>query len=159
VKCDFQQLLPERTASVSRTDVRHVRVVVSGAIGTRDNARGEPFPPSASNRHTVIRRNRIMTARLQKADPTLPTDLGWNTVDTVELIVRGIGRTAAEAAWVGELTSSEDIPLTRPGKNADWQVVIEEWEMLPGDPDPSIPTSVSLPSYRRRLIYAEALTL
>jgi hypothetical protein len=159
VKCDFQQLLPERTASVSRTDVRHVRVVVSGAIGTRDGGPDEPFPPAAADRHTVIRRNRIMVARLQKTDPKLPTDLGWDTVDTVELIVRGTGRTAAEAAWVGELAAPEDIPLTRPGENADWQVVIEEWEMLPGDPDPALPTIVLLPSYRRRLIYAEALTL
>ena len=78
-------------------------------------------------------------------------------MDTVELIVRGTGLTAAEAAWVGELASPEDIPLTRPGENADWQVVIEEWEMLPGDPP--VPTIVQLPSYRQRLIYAEALKL
>jgi hypothetical protein len=159
VKCDFQQLLPERTASVARTDVRHVRVVVSGAIGTRDGGTTEPFPPPADSRHAAIRRNRIMVARLQKADPNLPTDLGWDTVDTVELIVRGTGRTAAEAAWVGELTSPEDIPLARPGENPGWRVAIEEWELLPGDPDPTGFTAVPLPSVRRRLVYAESLML
>src|SRR5690606_30960375 len=159
VRCDFQQLLPERTASVSRTDVRHVRVVVSGAIGTRGPA--ETFPPSAADRHEAIRRNRIVVARLQRADPEIPTDLGWETVDTVELIVRGTGRTAAEAAWVGELEAPVDVPLARPGSNPDWRVTIEEWELLPGDPDPrpAIVTAAPLPSWRRRLVYAESLLL
>lgn len=100
-----------------------------------------------------------MVARLQKADPDIPTDLGWDTVDTVELIVRGTGRTAAEAAWVGELEAPEDIPLARPSENPDWRVTIEEWELLPGDPDPRVITSVLLPSFRRRLVYAESLQL
>jgi hypothetical protein len=158
VKCDYQQLLPERTASVSRTDVRHVRVVVSGAIGTR-GPKDEAFPPDPADRHDVIRRNRIMVARLQRADPNIPTDLGWNTVDTVEMIVRGTGRTAAEAAWVGELEAPEDVPLARPGANPDWRVTIEEWELLPGDPDSPVITAVPLPSWRRRLVYAESLSL
>jgi hypothetical protein len=159
VKCDYQQLLPERTASVSRTDVRHARVVVSGAIGTRGPA--ESFPPAAADRHDQIRRNRIMVARLQRADPDIPTDLGWETVDTVELLVRGTGRTAAEAAWVGELEAPEEIPLARPGSNPDWRVTIEEWEILPGDPDPNPEalTAAPLPSWRRRLVYAESLLL
>jgi len=159
VKCDFQQLLPERTASVSRTDVRHVRVVVSGAIGVRGIPGHEPFPPSAVGRHQTIRRNRVMVARLQRADPNIPTDLGWETVDTRELIVRGTGRTQAEAAWVGELAAPEDVHLTRPGSNPDWRVLIEEWEILPGDPDPSQTTAVPIPSERRRLVYAESLHL
>jgi len=160
VKCDFQQLLPERTASVSRTDVRHARVVVSGPIGTGRGAPDKAFPPAAVTRHATVRHNRIMVARLQRADVNIPTDLGWDTVDTVELIVRGTGRTAAEAAWVGELTAPEDIPLARPGSNPDWRVSIEEWELLPGDPDPNgPPTIVPLPTVRRRLVYAEALNL
>jgi hypothetical protein len=80
-------------------------------------------------------------------------------VDTVELIVRGAGRTSAEAAWVGGLTSPEDIPLARPGENADFRVLIEEWELLPGDPDPTTTTNVPLPSYLRRLADAESLML
>jgi hypothetical protein len=158
VRCDYQQLLPERTASVSRTDVRHVRVVVSGAIGTRGGP-GEAFPPDAGSRHEAVRRNRVMVARLQRADPDIPTDLGWDTVDTVELIVRGTGRTPAEAAWVGELGAGEDIPLARPGANPEWRVLIEEWELLPGDPAPGTITIAFLPSVRRRLVYAESLEL
>jgi hypothetical protein len=159
VLCDYQQLLPERTASVSRTDVRHVRVVVSGAIGTRGGGTKEPFPPDAPSRHEKIRRNRLMVARLQRADAAIPTDLGWDTVDTVELVVRGTGRTPAEAAWVGELEAPEDVHLVRPGANPDWRVLIEEWELLPGDPDTGTITAVPLPSWRRRLVYAEALNL
>ena len=40
VRCDHVQLPPERTTSVSRTDDRHVRVVVSGPIGTREPIEG-----------------------------------------------------------------------------------------------------------------------
>ncbi len=100
-----------------------------------------------------------MVARLQRIDPEIPTDLGWDTVDTVELIVRGTGRTPAEAAWVGELEADEDVPLARPGGNAGWRVLIEEWELLPGDRDPFAITIVLLPSMRRRLVYAEAMEL
>lgn len=157
VKCDYQQLLPERTASVARTDSRHVRVVVSGAIGTRGGE--DAFPPESADRHESVRRNRIMVARLQKADPDIPTDLGWDTIDTVELIVRGTGRTDAEAAWVGELEAPEEIPVARPGENPDWQVTIEEWELLPGDPDPDDIGIVGRPSFRRRIVYAESLRL
>jgi hypothetical protein len=159
VKCDFQQLLPERTASVSRTDIRHVRVVVSGAIGTRGGLADESFPPSMAGLHQAVRRNRIMVARLQRTDQDIPTDLGWDTVDTVELIVRGTGRTSAEAAWVGELEAPQDVPLARPGQSAEWRVVIEEWELLPGDPDVSIITVALRLSFRRRLVYAESLEL
>lgn len=80
-------------------------------------------------------------------------------MDTVELVVRGTGRTPAEAAWVGELEAPEDVHLVRPGGNSDWRVLIEEWEQLPGDPDPRTTTAAALPSWRRRLVHAEALDL
>ena len=130
VRCDYVQLLPERTTSVSRTDVRHVRVVVSGPVGTRGGTKDEAFPPALGALPAAVRRHRIMVARLQRADPAIPTDLGWETVDTKELVVRGTGRTAAEAAWVGEMTAPVDIPLQRPGDQPEWRVTVEETELL-----------------------------
>ncbi|MEN8040930.1 MAG: hypothetical protein ABFR95_05445 [Actinomycetota bacterium] len=157
VKCDFVQLMPERTASVSRTDVRHVRVVVSGPIGTRGGSEEEPFPPPRTSAPESIRRNRRVVARLQKLDPNVPTDLGWDTIDTVELDVRGIGKTDAEAAWVGELAASEDIPLAKPGSQSEWRVTIEEWEQLLGDRADLGKRGER--EWERRLVYADEIIL
>jgi hypothetical protein len=156
VKCDFVQLLPERIASVSRTDVRHVRVVVSGSVGTRGGGE-ESFPPPALIADEAVRRNRRLVARLQRVDPNVPTDLGWDTIDTVDLRLRGAGRTNTEAAWVGELASPVNIPLRKPGTSTKWRVAIEEWELLKGDPaDLGEPGPAVT---ERRLIYADELAL
>ena len=109
VRCDFVQLTPERTTSVSRTDVRHVRVVVSGPIGVREPAAGarrvrsRRRPAGIEDYAAWVRMHRNVVARLQRRDPAIPTDLGWETVATAELTVRGFGRNIFEAAWVGEL--------------------------------------------------------
>ena len=99
-----------------------------------------------------------MVARLQRLDPAIPTDLGWETVTAAELTVRGFGRNIFEAAWVGELEAPEDLPLRTPGENAEWRVTVEEWERLPGDPedlaDPDGP-----PVWEQRLIYADEILL
>ena len=135
VRCDFVQLTPERTTSVSRTDVRHVRVVVSGPIGVREPPPGRgtttgPSRPTSTTYAAWVRMHRTVVARLQRLDPAIPTDLGWETVATAELTVRGFGRNVFEAAWVGELEAPEDLPLRTPGENADWRVTVEEWERL-----------------------------
>jgi hypothetical protein len=157
VTCDFIQLMPERTASVSRTDIRHVRVVVSGPVGTRGGSAQESFPPPRSLAPEAIGRNRKVVARLQKLDPNIPTDLGWDTVDAVELQVRGVGRTDAEAGWVGELTAPEDIPLAKPGAQPEWRVTIEEWEQLLGDRADLGERGPR--EWERRLIYADEVGL
>jgi hypothetical protein len=157
VKCDFVQLLPERTTSVSRTDIRHVRVVVSGPVGTRGGGSDEGFPPPPLLADEAVRRNRRVVARLQRVDPNIPTDLGWDTLDTVELHVRGAGRTSAEAAWVGELEAPTNIRLRKPGSNPKWRVAIEEWELLRGDPDDLGEKGPRITE--RRLIYADEIPL
>ena len=163
VQCDFVQLTPERTTSVSRTDVRHVRVVVSGPIGVREPPPGSgpslvELAPSIDDYNAWIRMHRVVVARLQRRDPQIPTDLGWETVATEELTVRGFGRNIFEAAWVAELEAPEDLPLRTPGANADWRVTVEEWERLKGDPadlaDPDSP-----PLWEQRLIYADEIAL
>lgn len=154
VRCDFVQLLPERTASVSRTDARHVRVVVSGPVGVRGS---KDFPPAPADAVDAVARNRRLVARLQRTDPAVPTDLGWETVDVVELVLRGAGRTTAEGAWVGELRAPVDIAVATPGDSADWRVAIEEWEQLLGDP---ADLGAGGPGeWERRLVYADEVAL
>ncbi len=155
VKCDFVQLLPDRTASVSRTDKRHVRVVVSGPIGIR--GRNQVFPPPLVSMEDVVSPNRRVLARLQRQDPNIPTNLGWDTVDTVELKIRGTGGSASEAAWVGELSSPVNIPLRKPGSQKTWRVAIEEWEILEGDRADLGERGPRVPE--RRLIYADEINL
>ncbi len=161
VRCDYVQLTPERTTSVSRTDDRHVRVVVSGPIGIRT------FPErghvsSADAFAEAVSANRQVVAKLQRRDPAIKTDLGWKTVAAAELVIRGRGRNQYEAAWVGELDAGTVIPLARPGGNPNWRVAVEEWERLPGDPPSSVeapPAAVVRPIWERRLIYADEVGL
>ncbi len=158
VRCDFVQLAPTRTTSVSRTDDRHVRVVVSGPIGVRSKR----FPDSVDTLAALVAPNHQVVARLQRRDPTIPTDLGWETVAAGELTVRGRGEGSPdfEVAWVGALEAPETIPLGRPGSNPDWRVTVEEWEMLPGDPFTLGPTRGRLPPvWERRLVYADEVEL
>ncbi|MDH3261833.1 MAG: hypothetical protein OEM84_12800 [Acidimicrobiia bacterium] len=164
VLCDYVQLTPERTTSVSRTDVRHIRVVVSGPVGIRTVVKGGPLESYADS----ISANRLVVARLQRQDPDIPTDLGWETVDVVELEVKGTGRDPetgaidlAQAAWVGILEAPRTIPLRRPGSLPNWRVTVEEWERLPGDPANlgSIGLVPPPPVWEQRLIYADEIGL
>lgn len=156
-RCDYVQLAPTRTTSVSRTDDRHVRVVVSGPVGVRERA----FPAALAQLRPAVARHHQVVARLQRRDPDIPTDLGWRTVAYRELAVQGRGEGAPdfEVAWVGALVSPAAIPLVTPGASPDWRVTVEEWEMLPGDPESLAPPGDRPPVWERRLVYAEEVEL
>jgi hypothetical protein len=133
VQCDFVQLPPERTTSVSRTDDRHVRVVVAGPVGHHPELEPRQEPLTALAAATSV--NRKLVALLQKRDPNIASDLGWETVATTALALRGHGANALQAAWVGTIAAPEPIALTRPeGDVSGWRVLVEEWERLPTDP-------------------------
>ncbi len=160
VRCDFVQVPPERLTSVNRTDDRHVRVVVSGTVGIR-------MPPAqgldgAAALASAVDQNRYLVARLQRRDPLIDTDLGWETVVATRLTLRGSTPSKHEAAWVAELDAGEAIPLIRPGHGpSGWRVAVEEWEMLEGDPthiDIGF-VGIDLPQLERRLIYADEIDL
>ncbi len=178
VRCDFVQLPPERTVSTSRTDESHVRVVVSGPIGIRGFERPGSTAATGSALGTLlasIARNRTVVARLQERDPDLPTDLGWKTVDTVELSIRGIGKNEVEAAWVGELAAGKELTLRRPNDppvdeagaepgdaDAQWRVTIEEWERFRGDVLAAReigPLHTPIPKWEQRLVFADEILL
>ncbi|SDI33148.1 hypothetical protein SAMN05192558_107172 [Actinokineospora alba] len=156
VRCDYVQLPAERTTSVSRTDETHVRVVVSGPIGLRR----QPGRGGIDTLAAAVDENRRVIARLQRRDPAIDTDLGWSTVAADRLTVRGAGD--GEVAWVGELDAGAKLPLRRPGTASDWRIMVEEWEMLPGDPPAPADTGPVIgvfPIWERRLTYADEIPL
>jgi hypothetical protein len=154
-RCDYVQLTPRRTATVARTDARHIRVVVTGPVGVR-SLRG---PETVEQYQSLVSENRTMIARLQRRDPTIPTDLGWETVTSTDLVIRGTGPDPWEVTWVGALEAPKNIPLVRPGDNPGWRVVVEEWEMLPGDPKSLAPDAGEAPVWEKRIVYADEFTL
>jgi hypothetical protein len=160
VRCDFVQVPPERLTSVSRTDDRHVRVVVSGPVGVRAQLpQGLDATAALAN---AVDRNRHVVARLQRRDPLIDTDLGWETVVATRLTLRGRAPSNHEVAWVAELDAGEEIPLARPGHGpSGWRLVVEEWELLEGDPthvDLAL-IGIDLVRLERRLIYADEIDL
>ncbi len=172
VRCDYVQLPPERTVSVSRTDSSHVRVLLSGAVGTREpvvEVAGGNLPTMAE----LVQRNRVVVARLQKRHPRLRrSDLGWKTVAAQELEVRAADEGAHAAVWVAELDAGQEVVLRRPFDAHDpapgkppstWRVVLEEWERFPGDrpsPSESGPVIAPLPPvWEQRLVFADEVML
>lgn len=161
VRCNFVQLPPERTTSVSRTDSRHVRVVVSGPTGARN--RLVQRDPAA------VAENRTIVASVQRRDPLIMSDLGWTTVASQELTIRGVGSQPWELAWVGEIDAGEDIPVRRPldpvdkaAGEAGWRVLVEEWERFPGDvPAPRDAGRFDRlqPVWEQRLVFADEVEL
>ncbi len=150
VRCDFVQLPPERAASISRTDDRHVRVVVGGPVGTRPVSRRDSWEQE-------IERNRQVIARLQRRDPAIRSDLGWKTVAFRKLRPLGGPPDRSMATWGGELDAGELLPLRQPGEQGDWRVAVEEWELLDADLDLRAGGTGEL-GQEARLVYADHLT-
>ncbi len=156
VQCDYVQVPPERTLSVSRTDVRHVRVVLSGPVGIRPSRR-EVVAPLDLAFAAAVTQNRVVVASLQQRDPSIRSDLSWKTMAATIVPIRGHGHDQAEAAWVGSIEAPVDLPIVQPGFGTDWRVHVEEWERLPGDPAP-IPVAdegEGRPVWQSRLVYAD----
>ena len=102
--------------------------------------------------------HRTVVARLQRRDPAIPTDLGWQTVATTELTVRGFGRNVFEAAWVGELEAPEDLPLRTPGREPRLESDGRGVGATSGRPRRSR-GSRPPPVWEQRLIYADEIPL
>ena len=122
VVCDFAQLTPERTATLTRPDAEHVRVIVTGAVGTRDGS----LAPEEDGQL-----DRAVVARLERRDAAVDSDLAWVTEAVKVLRVRG--EDGALISWAGTLELPDAIPPRRPGSDVDWRVTVEEWEFLPAD--------------------------
>jgi hypothetical protein len=149
VTCDFMQLPPERTATLSRPDDRHARVVVTGPVGG-SRLRGDVVP--GPDLAAAMDAERLLRARLERFNTTVGTDLAWQTVATTTLPVLDTAGTVV--SWSGEVQLPSPLAPTRPGKDPTWRITVEEWETLPADPDPS-----GTPGSQARLVYADHLLL
>jgi hypothetical protein len=162
VHCVFTQLTLERTATLSRPDIDHARLVVSGPVGFRTpkeilTRRVSADPAAIAD---FIRDNRRLLARLERRDPAIPTDLGWHTEVVTELAVVGFNPADGDFAWMGILNLPEPIDPARPGAVAGWRVTVEEWEALEADPLPFKVDSAGAPLTKEwRIVYADRLSL
>ncbi|MFT4227655.1 hypothetical protein [Micropruina sp.] len=165
VLCDYVQIPPERTASVSRTAEGRVRVLVSGPAGLHDLPAAGGFAPvgitaanPAAGLALGVGANRVLRAKLQHRDAGQTSDLAWQTLEQTDLVLRGYAGSLANLVWTGELDVPEGLPFTRPTTAGDHRVRIEEWETFVGDPenlgDPNSP-----PTRENRLIYADEFEL
>ncbi|MCB0909784.1 MAG: hypothetical protein KDB63_22015, partial [Nocardioidaceae bacterium] len=148
VRTDFVPLPPERTATVTRPDRRHARVVVTGPIGVPDMG-----PLTGDGFVERLLASRTMRARLERRRTDLTTDLGWETVDAVDLPVLGFDATVV--SWSGQLPLPTALPPRRPGSNQTFRVVLEEWETLPADARGGGPGTDA----QSRVVYADHLPL
>jgi hypothetical protein len=157
VKCDFVQVLPQRTALLSRPDAGTARVVITGPVGVPGHLGATDELPFAAR----VTASRVMHARLERRVAAIGTDLGWETVTATVLPVRGVDATMV--SWDGAITLPPDLaplPPQRPGSNPDWRVVVEEWEALPADPAVAPPAALAAVQRRgMRVVYADQLPL
>jgi hypothetical protein len=127
--CDFVQLPPERTATLSRTDETHARVVITGPVG-------HPRGLLSSSLFDLpflaqVAASRLMRARLERHDDEVGTNLGWVTVAHQDLPILGADGTVV--SWAGEIELPVSLPPRTPGSSVEWRVTVEEWEFLPAD--------------------------
>ncbi len=154
-QCDFAQLPPERTATISRTDETRVRIVVTGAVGVPDLPDAQAAVLGAAKPmhfYERLARTRKMVARLERFDASIGTDLAWQTLSSLELPILGIDGTVV--SWAGEITLPIELPPRTPGRDGEWRVTLEEWELLPGDLEAG-----GSGGLQPRIVYADHLPL
>ncbi len=146
--CDFVQITPERMATLSRTDHRHARVVVTGAVGLGRVERGQ----AAGDLMARVRASRTMRARVERFHASVGTDLAWETISQEDLPV--LGSDDLVMSWAGELALPESIPPRTPGSSTSYRVTLEEWEFVPADTGAG-----GKGGMQPRIVYAEHLPL
>jgi hypothetical protein len=149
VRLDYSQVVPARTATISRVAADRAHVVVSGPVGHRGP--GDAVGDEVLN---AVRATRKLVARLEQRDPVIATDLGWVTRGAVTLDVGGFDAATWTAAWEATIDVPDTIPFARPGASTDWRVTVQEFELFQSDRTPPTPF---LPE--PRVIYADHLAL
>ncbi|MGH9222304.1 MAG: hypothetical protein ACRD2W_00530 [Acidimicrobiales bacterium] len=148
--CDYAQLAPERTATLTRPDDGHARVIVTGPVGVPQVPIGPVLvsPPFAS----LVALSRVVRARLEQRDPSVGTDLGWVTVSQQDLPI--LGAAGPIITWSGQVELPSPVPPQTPGTESEWRVTVEEWERLPADP-----LGRERPGFEERIVYADHFPL
>lgn len=150
VRCDPVQIAPLRFTTVTRPNDRTARIAVTGPVGipqmqSTHNVRGRSPWQVLSEMHNV-------RARLERYDASIGSDLGWQTVASVDLQLL-FTPGSARVTWAGDLTLPEDLAPARPDGGTGWRVSVEEWEKLMTDSEPGKPRT------HARMVYAEQMEL
>lgn len=168
VLCDFAQLVPERTMTVSRPDAGNVRVTVSGPIGLRaslgktiaslgkGDTAPEKYPLGAADPTNLVAQDRRVYASVERRAAGEISDLDWQVVTRRELSIGGVSP-AGEWAWTGVVPVLAQVGPATPGKADEWRVTVEEMEGIEGDPA-DLDTAGPLVK-QWRLIYADRTLL
>ena len=146
VLADFCQLTPERAATVTADPYERgsIQVVVSGPA---------PYGPvPAKQGHDPTARPTQITVSVQQRDESIASDLAW--VDTAAFFVDGAVRDTSASApefilWTGTVRYIGADDDLQPGR---YRLLIQEHELMEADGEPH-------GIVRRRLVYAETLTL
>lgn len=148
--CDFAQLAPERTATLTRPDDAHARIILTGPVGAPRVPVGGVLVPPPFN--ATVDLTRTVRARLERRDPSIGTDLGWVTVAQETLPI--LSAAGPIVSWSGQVELPSPVPPRTPGEESDWRVTVEEWERLPADP-----LGVEAPGFEHRIVYADHFLL
>ncbi|ALE92008.1 hypothetical protein AOC05_06115 [Arthrobacter alpinus] len=165
------QPLPTRTLTVTRPDDGHVQLTLSGVVNwLRWKPEWAPeFPGELLNADTPTGEDATRASGLRQSRTVHATvqslavgagDLQWQVVSGAELLAVSVEESGGfRATWSGSvaLPSGAGSPgLRRPGgAQTQWRVLVEEHELLDGDP--TLPGAG--PTQVPRLVYADTVAL
>lgn len=153
VPTDFVQLPPERISTLSRPDVDHVRISVTG-VAALTNAPGVGLPAQSPDHDTLanlLPKTHRVVATLQARAAESGSDLDWIDRKVVQCSLAGVDAATFAATWTAELPLEPAGPLVTPGTATALRVQIEEYEVLSADPL----TVVAALTPSERLVYAD----
>lgn len=148
VRADFVQLPPERVLTVGRPDATRVSVSLLGEFGHRRLDDGDrPLPESqpAEVRDAAVAVSHRVVAKLQQRTPLVGGDLGWRTIDAVDLEIGGHGTADTQALWLGTIELPAPLDLRRPlAQELDTaaHAVDDPEDVPPDEPLPDAPSGV-----------------
>ena len=173
------QPLPTRTLSVSRPDARHVQVTLTGVVNwlrwdpqSAPGLAGEQLSADSPTGDAAVRAARLQESRTVRATvqtrPVGAGDLEWEMVSTSLLLAVSVEESGGfRATWSGSVVMPENAGtpsgeaagypgLRRPGgPESLWRVLVEEHELLDGDP--TVPGEAAVPV--PRLVYADSVAV
>lgn len=175
----WTQPLPTRTLTVSRPDRRTVQIALTGVVNWLrwdPNAAvelpGDLLSADSPTGDAAVRAARLQQSRTVRASvqyrPDGSGDLEWETSTSSLLVAAAVQEGGGfRATWTGSVLLPDDAGTPagdevghpgqrRPGRAvSSWRVLVEESELLDGDP----PGPGSEPTLVPRLIYADTVAL
>ncbi|WP_314194571.1 hypothetical protein [uncultured Arthrobacter sp.] len=176
---NWVQPLPTRTLTVSRPDRAHVQVTLTGVVGwlrwdpesepslTGEQLSADSPTGAAATRAARLHQSRTVHATAQNR-PADATDLEWQSLASTTLVAGYLEETGGyRATWTGSVALPEGAGtpagdaagypgLRRPGgEESSWRLLIEEHELLNGDPSYPGDEFGIVP----RLVYADVVSL